>query len=371
VKQDGKFILRDLNSSNGTKVNGQTLVEAQVRNGDRIRFGAVECAFETEMPTRLPGEKQERRHTLFVLVCLALLLVVTLLVLAKHAFSKRSNVAVSTPITQIGKPTPITYQSPVSTATPVSTPTPVSHPTPINPPMKVLRSLNSDNTPKTLYIYDPKWGRWELNPVGYTKDLHYHQIDYDPYVYLGYSGSIDPNGSSIVSKWVAMQEYEFDRFHNILETYRSMAKKYRELSRANSNDMPDGDIWKEIEKITLNVHDDRTRTYSFHAAKGETKLFIDRIDNSVTADAFLSDSEVDALDALFAAYPSFLHDVNEVRHKAKMKADAEARKKENIENQLGNTKEDSEQEFRDSHYGYSKKDLDDAYQESKKDNLIK
>ena len=41
--------LKDLDSTNGTLVNGQPVTEVQLRAGDRIRFGKVEACFECEI----------------------------------------------------------------------------------------------------------------------------------------------------------------------------------------------------------------------------------------------------------------------------------------------------------------------------------
>lgn len=46
LRRDGKYILRDLNSSNGTKVNDQFVSEAELHDGDVIFFGDIESAFE-------------------------------------------------------------------------------------------------------------------------------------------------------------------------------------------------------------------------------------------------------------------------------------------------------------------------------------
>jgi pSer/pThr/pTyr-binding forkhead associated (FHA) protein len=43
------YHLKDLGSTNGTRVNGQTIDEAQVRVGDRLRFGKVEGRFESDV----------------------------------------------------------------------------------------------------------------------------------------------------------------------------------------------------------------------------------------------------------------------------------------------------------------------------------
>lgn len=40
--------LRDLNSTNGTRVNGQRVTEAKLTHGDTVRFGRIELKFEGE-----------------------------------------------------------------------------------------------------------------------------------------------------------------------------------------------------------------------------------------------------------------------------------------------------------------------------------
>jgi len=42
------YVLRDLNSTNGTRVNGLRIVETKVHNGDTIRLGSVETRFESD-----------------------------------------------------------------------------------------------------------------------------------------------------------------------------------------------------------------------------------------------------------------------------------------------------------------------------------
>ncbi len=42
------YILRDLNSTNGTRVNGLRIVETKVHNGDTVRLGSVEMRFESD-----------------------------------------------------------------------------------------------------------------------------------------------------------------------------------------------------------------------------------------------------------------------------------------------------------------------------------
>ncbi len=41
----GDYHLKDLNSTNGTRVNGQQVTDYQLRGGDRIRFGRVEAVY--------------------------------------------------------------------------------------------------------------------------------------------------------------------------------------------------------------------------------------------------------------------------------------------------------------------------------------
>jgi pSer/pThr/pTyr-binding forkhead associated (FHA) protein len=45
----GEYKLRDLNSTNGTRVNGMRIVEAKLNNGDQVRLGSVEMRFESEV----------------------------------------------------------------------------------------------------------------------------------------------------------------------------------------------------------------------------------------------------------------------------------------------------------------------------------
>jgi pSer/pThr/pTyr-binding forkhead associated (FHA) protein len=43
------YHLKDLGSTNGTRVNGESVTEALLRLGDRIRFGKVEARFESDV----------------------------------------------------------------------------------------------------------------------------------------------------------------------------------------------------------------------------------------------------------------------------------------------------------------------------------
>jgi FOG: FHA domain len=42
---DGSYRLKDLNSTNGTLVNGVSITDAELKDGDKIRFGSVVAIF--------------------------------------------------------------------------------------------------------------------------------------------------------------------------------------------------------------------------------------------------------------------------------------------------------------------------------------
>jgi pSer/pThr/pTyr-binding forkhead associated (FHA) protein len=46
------YELRDLDSTNGTRVNGEAITRATLQIGDRIRFGKLEACFECEVPAQ-------------------------------------------------------------------------------------------------------------------------------------------------------------------------------------------------------------------------------------------------------------------------------------------------------------------------------
>jgi len=48
LTENGEFKLRDLNSTNGTRVNGTRIVESKINNGDQVRLGSVEMRFESD-----------------------------------------------------------------------------------------------------------------------------------------------------------------------------------------------------------------------------------------------------------------------------------------------------------------------------------
>lgn len=49
VLESGDYKLRDLNSTNGTRINGLRIVESKLHNGDAVRFGSVEMRYESDV----------------------------------------------------------------------------------------------------------------------------------------------------------------------------------------------------------------------------------------------------------------------------------------------------------------------------------
>lgn len=56
IVADGRHTLRDLRSTNGTKVNGKATSEITIVKGDIISFGAVECIFEDLITPNEPAQ---------------------------------------------------------------------------------------------------------------------------------------------------------------------------------------------------------------------------------------------------------------------------------------------------------------------------
>src|SRR3954462_8628728 len=48
TRKDGQFFLKDLNSTNGTIVNGQPIGEVRLRDQDRVRFAEITTHFVTD-----------------------------------------------------------------------------------------------------------------------------------------------------------------------------------------------------------------------------------------------------------------------------------------------------------------------------------
>ena len=49
ISDGGTYKLRDLNSTNGTRVNSMRIVETKLNNGDQVRMGSVEMRFESDI----------------------------------------------------------------------------------------------------------------------------------------------------------------------------------------------------------------------------------------------------------------------------------------------------------------------------------
>jgi predicted component of type VI protein secretion system len=49
VIDGGAYKLRDLNSTNGTRVNSMRITETKLTNGDQVRMGSVEMRYESDM----------------------------------------------------------------------------------------------------------------------------------------------------------------------------------------------------------------------------------------------------------------------------------------------------------------------------------
>jgi len=55
IKAGDDYLLKDLNSTNGTMLNGQSINEARLRNGDQLKFGEVLAVFRTELGRPAPA----------------------------------------------------------------------------------------------------------------------------------------------------------------------------------------------------------------------------------------------------------------------------------------------------------------------------
>jgi pSer/pThr/pTyr-binding forkhead associated (FHA) protein len=49
LQEGNEYKLRDLNSTNGTRVNGMRIVETKLHHGDQVRLGSVELRFESDV----------------------------------------------------------------------------------------------------------------------------------------------------------------------------------------------------------------------------------------------------------------------------------------------------------------------------------
>src|SRR6266480_2838961 len=58
TRKNGDFLLKDLNSTNGTSVNGQPIGEVKLRDSDRVRFAEITCQYfgDAAVPTEQPTQ---------------------------------------------------------------------------------------------------------------------------------------------------------------------------------------------------------------------------------------------------------------------------------------------------------------------------
>lgn len=107
-----EYILKDLNSTNGTRVNDRRITDTKLSNGDHIRFGGVELQYESEKPKHTqplpplstgvdltagsqtvviaptsignvsPFQRRKNKTTLILNAIIALLLIVALVILS-------------------------------------------------------------------------------------------------------------------------------------------------------------------------------------------------------------------------------------------------------------------------------------------------
>lgn len=56
--EEGRVLLRDLQSEHGTVVNGQKILSCELKNGDRVRVGPLD--FEVQMTVALGGKKKPK-----------------------------------------------------------------------------------------------------------------------------------------------------------------------------------------------------------------------------------------------------------------------------------------------------------------------
>ena len=62
VLSAGEYVLRDIGSTNGTRVNGEKISEARLCPGDRVRFGSIEGVFEPDVKGSSPLPPVEAAH---------------------------------------------------------------------------------------------------------------------------------------------------------------------------------------------------------------------------------------------------------------------------------------------------------------------
>src|SRR3954469_2257542 len=56
TRKDGQFYVKDLNSTNGTSLNGQPLGEAKLKHMDKVRFAEITGSFDFEEGATIPQQ---------------------------------------------------------------------------------------------------------------------------------------------------------------------------------------------------------------------------------------------------------------------------------------------------------------------------
>ncbi len=60
LRRGNDFVVKDLNSTNGTYINGQKITESPLKPGQILRLGQVEMRLETDTPAAAPKKPVEQ-----------------------------------------------------------------------------------------------------------------------------------------------------------------------------------------------------------------------------------------------------------------------------------------------------------------------
>ena len=128
--------LEDLDSTNGTFVNGQQIQKHFLQHNDVIELGKYRLKYIKDLNQQLSGEDFEKTMVL-------------------RPDTVRKSMEAPPPLEERPRPVPpvsTTATTPVPTPTPVATPTPVPNPTPINDalPLGSIQVLTGSNVGRTL-----------------------------------------------------------------------------------------------------------------------------------------------------------------------------------------------------------------------------
>jgi len=62
LSEGSGFLVRDLDSSNGTQVNGVRILENSLKDGDIVSFGPVRCAFVLARDGSPESDREKKEH---------------------------------------------------------------------------------------------------------------------------------------------------------------------------------------------------------------------------------------------------------------------------------------------------------------------